>query len=112
MLEYKNILEYREINRHARRKIEAWLNDGWGIEWEWNGLYDKLRLVGNMLEYDAESRPVHQMTLRRSNAKLSPSASNKRAALEFPTTPKSPWDSDSDCSSDSDSASDADSDSE
>ena len=33
-LEYKNILEYREINRHARRKIEAWLNDGWSVEWE------------------------------------------------------------------------------
>ena len=27
-LEYENVLEYLEINRHARRKIEAWLNDG------------------------------------------------------------------------------------
>ena len=27
-LEYENVLEYLEINRHARRKIEAWLYDG------------------------------------------------------------------------------------
>ena len=39
-LEYKNILKYREINRHVRRKIEAWLNDGWCVSWVWNGLCD------------------------------------------------------------------------
>ena len=96
-LEYKNVLEYREINRHARRKIEAWLNDGWSVEWEWNE------------EYWEESK--HQMTLKRSNERLPPSPSNKRVVLEFPTTPKPPWYPDSDCSSDSRSASNVDSDS-
>ena len=98
MLEYKNILEHREINRHARRKIEAWLNDGWCVEWEWNHKY---------------RNSEHQMTLRRSDKILSPFPSpwNERIVLEFPTTPKPPWYPDSDCSSDSRSASDADSDS-
>ena len=86
-LEYKNVLEYREINRHARRKIEAWLNDGWSVEWEWN-----------RKKYWIESE--HQMTLRRlasdDGLPFFPSPSNKRIALEFPTTPKSPWDSDFD----------------
>ena len=79
-LEYKNVLEYREINRHARRKIEAWLNDGWCVEWEWNG------------EYTLRGFSEHQMTLRRSDENLPPfpSPSNKRVVLEFPTTPKPP----------------------
>ena len=104
-LEYENVLEYREINRHARRKIEAWLNDGWSVEWEWNGLYDEQRKVDNIWKHDAESWSVHQMTLRRSDENLPPSTtpSNERIVLEFPTTPKLPWDSDSDCLSDSDS---------
>ena len=114
-LEYKNVLEYREINRHARRKIEAWLNDGWSVEWEWNGLDDEDEdsLDHNIgWRYNAKPLATHRMTLRRSKANLPPSASNKRIVLEFPTTPKAPWDSDSDCSSDSGSASDVDSDSE
>ena len=86
-LEYKNILKYREINRHVRRKIEAWLNDGWSVEWEWN-----------RKKYWIESE--HQMTLRRfasdDGLPFFPPPSNKRIALEFPTTPKSPWDSDFD----------------
>ena len=72
-LEFKNLLEYREINRHARRKIEEWLNDGWRVEWKWNK------------KYCEESK--HQMTLRRSEEDLPPSPSNKRIVLEFPTTP-------------------------
>ena len=87
-LEYKNLLEYREINRHARRKIEAWLNDGWSVEWEWNGQYDSYRWVDNRMEFDDQSQAVHQMTLKRSRANLSPSASNKGIALKFPTTPR------------------------
>ena len=81
MLEYKNLLEYREINRHARRKIEAWLNDGWSVEWEWNGKY---------CVWGKE--PEHQMTLRRSDENLPafPSPSNKRIVLESPTTPAPP----------------------
>ena len=77
-LEYKNVLEYREINRHARRKIEAWLNDGWSVEWKWNG------------EYTPWGFSEHQMTLRRSNERLPPfpSPSTKRIVLEFPKTPK------------------------
>ena len=39
-LEYKHLLEYREVNRHARRKIAGWLNDGWRVSWEWNGLHN------------------------------------------------------------------------
>ena len=27
-IEYKNVIEYRDVNRHARRKIEAWLTEG------------------------------------------------------------------------------------
>ena len=75
-LEYKNVVEYREINRHARRKIEAWLNDGWCVEWEWNHKYWK---------------EEHHMTLRRSDESLPPfpSPSNKTIVLEFPTTPVS-----------------------
>ena len=77
-LEYKNILEYREINRHVRRKIEAWLNDGWSVEWKWNR------------KYWEESE--HQMTLRRlasdDGLPFFPSLSNKRIVLEFPTSPE------------------------
>ena len=104
-LEYKSVLEYREINRHARRKIEAWLFDGWSVEWEWNRLYDELRKVDDIWRYDGEPRPVHQMTLRRSDENLpsSPTPSNERIVLEFPTTPKSPWDSNSDWLPDPDS---------
>ena len=80
-LEYKNILEYREINRHVRRKIEAWLNDGWSVEWEWN-----------RKKYWIESE--HQMTLRRlasdDGLPFFPSPSNKKIVLEFPTTPEEP----------------------
>ena len=90
-LEYENVLEYRGINRHARRKIEAWLNDGWSVEWKWNGLYDGWLWTDNGWEYDEIPRTSYRMTLRWSNAKLSPSASNKRVVLEFPTTPKPPW---------------------
>ena len=77
--EYENVLEYREINRHARRKIEAWLNDGWSVEWEWYG-----RTFGS----------GHYMTLRRlasdDGLPFFPSPSNKRIVLEFPTTPNQP----------------------
>ena len=114
-LEYKNVLEYREINRHARRKIEAWLKDGWSVEWEWNGLYDKWRWDAEVLYYVAESWTVHQMTLRRTDESLPPfpSPSTKRIVLEFPTTPEPPpWNYDSDWSLDPDSASDVDPDSE
>ena len=86
-LEYKNVLEYREINRHARWKIEAWLNDGWSVEWEWNG------------KYRPWQKPEHQMTLRRPDESLPPfpSPSNKRIVLEFPTLPEEPpYESDSD----------------
>ena len=86
-LEYKNVLEYREINRHARRKIEAWLNDGWSVEWEWNGLddWDEDDLDYNSgWRYNANPLATHRMTLRRSKANLPPSASNKRVVLEFP----------------------------
>ena len=86
-LEYKNIIEYREINRHARRKIEAWLNDGWSVEWEWN-----------RKKYWIESE--HQMTLRRlasdDGLPFFPSPSNKRITLKFPKTPNPPPDPDPD----------------
>ena len=95
-LEYKNVIDCREMNRHARRKIEGWLNDGWSVEWEWNG------------KYCEESK--HQMTLTRSDENLPPSPSKKRIVLEFPTTP-SPWDTDFDLPSEWLSASDAGSDS-
>ena len=89
-LEYKNILKYREINRHVRRKIEAWLNDGWTVEWEWNWVYDKWRLDERTLLNVADYWTIHQMTLRRSNERLPPfpSPSTKRIVLEFPKTPK------------------------
>ena len=90
-LEYKNVLEYREINRHARRKIREWLNEGWSIEWEWNGKY------GGLSE--------HQMTLRRFDENLPPfpSPSHKKIVLEFPSThePGSGLGSASDVDSDS-----------
>ena len=85
--EYKNILEYREINRHARRKIEAWLDDGWSVEWKWNGLYDDERWVDSRWEFVFAE---HWMTLRRSDVSLSRSTSDKRIILEFPTTPEPP----------------------
>ena len=109
-LEYKNVLEYREINRHARRKIEAWLNDGWSVEWEWNGLYN-YKLGDSRWKSDSdEHKSVHWMALRRSNANLSSSPSGKKIGLKFPKTPNPPPDPDpnfpavySDAESDSDS---------
>ena len=78
-LEYKDVLEYRDINRHARRKIEAWLNDGWSVEWEW---------------YGGTFGSGHYMTLRRlasdDGLPFFPSPSNKRIVLELPTTPEEP----------------------
>ena len=88
--EYENVLEYREINRHARRKIEAWLNDGWSVEWKWNGMYDGFRCVNKRREYGFRFRSAHWMVLKRSRANVCPSASNKRIVLEFPTTPERP----------------------
>ena len=91
-LEYKNVLEYREINRHARRKIEAWLNDGWSVEWEWNGLYN-YKWGDNRRKSDSdEHKSVHWMALRRSKANLSSSPSGKKIGLEFPKTPNPPPD--------------------
>ena len=92
-LEYKNVLEYREINRHARRKIEAWLNDGWCVEWEWNGRYNYNWRDSRWKSRSDEYRSAHWMTLRRSNANLSSSSSNK-IDLKFPGTQKAPPDPD------------------
>ena len=94
-LEYENVLEYRDINRHARRKIEAWINDGWRVSWEWNGLYNysrEKRAVDNRWVYDGPGATAHWMTLRKSRANLplSGSTSHKRITLEFPKTPKPP----------------------
>ena len=92
ILEYKNILEYREINRHARRKIEAWLNDGWCVEWEWNGRYNYNWRDSRWKSRSDEYRSAHWMTLRRSKANLSSSPSGKKIGLKFPNTPKAPPD--------------------
>ena len=89
-LEYKSILEYREINRHARRKIESWLNDGWCLSWEWNGLHDYVR--GDS-RYNGKYKSGHWMCLRRTKVDLPPSASNQKIILKFPETPKPPPDS-------------------
>ena len=94
-LEYKNVLEYREINRHARRKIEAWLNDGWSVEWVWNGLYDYKR-EDSRYEYNNPYRSKQWMTLKRSKANLSSSPSGKKTGLKFPKTPNPPPDPDPD----------------
>ena len=61
---YVNVLEYREINRHARRKIEMWLRDGWRIFWKWNGKY--------------KGELEHRMTLKRTKANHSPYPSRKK----------------------------------
>ena len=85
-LEYKNILEYREINRHARRKIEVWLNDGWRVSWVWNGLYDYDNRDSRFKRGD-QYRSAHWMSLRRSKANSSPSTLSKKIILKFPKTP-------------------------
>ena len=90
-LEYKNVLEYREINRHARRKIEVWLNDGWRVSWVWNGLYD-YKDNDSRYDYDKPYRSAQWMTLRRSKANISSSPSGKKIGLKFPSTPKTPPD--------------------
>ena len=90
-LEYKSVLEYREINRHTRRKIEAWLEDGWYISWEWNGLHDYQKR-DSRFDDDNPYGSAHWMTLRRSKAKISPLTSRKRKALKFPKTPNPPPD--------------------
>ena len=100
-LEYKDVFEYRDINRHARRKIEAWLNDGWSVEWEW---------------YGGTFGSGHYMNLRRlaldDGLPFFPSPSNKRIVLELPTTPEEPHEGfNSDWPSAWPSVSDADSDS-
>ena len=89
-------LEYREINRHARRKIEAWLNHGWRASWRWNGLYDR---------WIDQCESAHWMTLKRPRTNISTSSpsSKRRIRLEFPKTPCDPdWGSDSESDSDSD----------
>ena len=91
-LEYMNVLEYREINRHARRKTEAWLNDGWSVEWEWNGLYNYKTCDSRWKGDSDEYRPAYRMTLRRSKANLSSSTSGKNIGLKFPKTPNPPPD--------------------
>ena len=91
-LEYMNVLEYREINRHARRKTEAWLNDGWSVEWEWNGLYNYKTCDSRWKGDSDEYRPAYRMTLRRSKANLSSSTSGKNIGLKFPNTPNPPPD--------------------
>ena len=74
-LEYAGVLEYREINRHVRRKIEAWLNGGWSVSWEWNGQY-------------LWEGPMHWMNLTRIEANsIRPSPSDGKIKLEFPKTP-------------------------
>ena len=89
-LEYVGVLEYREINRHARRKIETWLNSGWSVSWEWNGQY-------------LWEGPMHWMNLTRIEADgIRPSPSDGKVKLEFPKTPNLELDEDSDSESDLD----------
>ena len=87
-LEYENILEYREINRHARRKIETWLNEGWRVSWEWNGMH-KYESIDSRWKYDNRYIPAHWMVLRRprTNLSSSTSTSTERSVLRFPKTP-------------------------
>ena len=91
-LEYVNVLEYREINRHARRKIEEWLNDGWYISWKWNGLYN-YKWGDSRWKHDGDKyRSAHWMVLRKSKVYLSSCIPNERPVLRFPKTPKTPPD--------------------
>ena len=90
-IEYPNVLEYRDINRHMRRKIEAWLNDGWCVSWVWNGMYD-YKENDSRYDRDDQHRSAHWMTLRRSKANLPSSPSGKKTGLKFPRTPNPPPD--------------------
>ena len=84
--EYRNLLEYRELNRHARRKIKAWLNDGWRISWEWNWLHD-YSWLDSRYNYNDPYRSTHWMNLKGPKPNLSSFTSNK-ITLKFPRTPK------------------------
>ena len=89
-IEYVNVIEYRDVNRHARRKIEAWLNDEWSVSWKWNGLHDYKWGDSRWKSDSDEYRSVHWMVLERSKTNLLPSPSNKKIKLKFPKTPKPP----------------------
>ena len=90
--EYKRILEYREINRHARRKIEAWLSDGWCVSWKWNGSYDYEDHDSRRKYRDERYTSAHWMTLVRKEETIPSPHSKKRIELEFPSTPEPPLD--------------------
>ena len=90
LLEYEHVLEYREINRHARRKIEAWSNSGWCVSWKWNGRYNYKWRDSRRKSDSDELRSAHWMTLRRSRLNLSSSPSGQKVGLQFPKTPKPP----------------------
>ena len=83
--------EVRGVNRHARRKIEACLIEGWCVSLKWNGLYDYKE---NDSRYNDDDRytAVHWMNLRRPKVIFSPSTSKEKIILKFPKTPKPPPD--------------------
>ena len=93
--EYTILMESQDINRHAQRKIEAWLNDGWSAFWEWNGEYNYKAGDSRWRHHD-RYRSTHWMSLRKVEAKPFGSPLNLKFSLQFPEIPEPPVDPDSD----------------